>query len=288
VNNLIVTLNPHNFTGPEMTTYLMLDEAQEQALVNSLLQSLRQDGLSFSVGMPNVVIATVPGDFTNANEIDFANQLVALSSQYPQLAEYATMYGDALAYELPPVRAFWDQSVPVPASSPLLSKVLRNMTVAVSNSNELCFLAYDNMGILSPALNTNPVKADISFCPGSMPNPVYLLTGSQYNSPYNPRYIAGPGQKIVVIVTGFNSYANSLPTEPTLSLNFQGTYSFYQGAVKIEACGGPAPIGPASYLGICAHFGILPSSISLYQQCSLVAVSCAPAYEAEIPITSQG
>ena len=287
--DLIATLAPppQNLTNPQVNTYIMLDTAQEQVFVNSVLASLQQYDLNTHGGIGAVIVTTTPNDFTDMQEIQFANELISLTSTWPAIAQYGLFYGGTQAIELTPVIAFWDQNAPIPRSS-LLSKVVNSLIVAVTNTEVLCFVAHDNAAILNPTVNVaGPIMPKISICPQSLATPVYLATSSQRASPYSPRFIAGPGQKITVIIIGLRSNSGSLQSQPPsklpplISLSIQGTYSSYQGDVKLEQC---AQSRAGFNQGICVRSGTLPLNVNLYQQCSLSASSCTSNYVAKVPI----
>ncbi len=289
VYNLIATLAPpsQNLTNPEVNTYIMLDTAQEQVFVNSVLASLQQYDLNTHGGIGAVIVATTPNDFTDMQEIQFANELVSQTSSWPAIAQYGLLYGGVQAIELTPVIAFWDQNAPIPRSS-LLSRVVNSLVVAVTNTEVLCFVVHDNPAILNPTVNVaGPIMPKISNCPQPGANPVYLATGSQRASSYSPRFIAGPGQKITVIISGLRSNSGSLPSQPSsklpsqISLSIQGTYSSYQGDVRLERCGQSRA---GANQGICVRSGTLPLNVNLYQQCSLTVSSCTSNYVAKVPI----
>jgi hypothetical protein len=288
VYNLIATLAPpsQNLTNPEVNTYIMLDTAQEQVFVNSILASLQQYDLNVHGGIGSVIVTTTPIDFSDAQAIQFSNELVSVSSTWPAIAQYGTYYGGTQAIELTPVAAYWDQNAPIPRSS-LLSKVVNGLIVAVTNTEVLCFVAYDNRAILNPTVNVaGPIMPKISNCPQSLANPVYLSTNSQRASPYSPRFIAGPGQKLTVIINGLRSNFGSSSSQPSklpslVSLSIQGTYSSYQGDVKLEQC---VRSSAGIDQGICVRSGTLPLNVNLHQQCSLTVSSCTSNYVAKVPI----
>ena len=286
---LIATMAPppQNLTNPEVNTYIMLDSAQEQLFVNNVLASLQQYDLNAHGGIGAVIVTTTPNDFTDMQEIQFANELISLTSTWPAIAQYGLLYGGTQSIELTPVIAFWDQNAPIPHAS-LLSRVVNNLVVAVTNTEMLCFLAHDNPAILNPTvLVAGPIMPKISICPQSSANPVYLETGSQSASSYSPRFIAGPGQKITIIIGGLRSTSGSSPSQPSsklpslISMSIQGTYSSYQGDVRLEQC---TQSRPGANQGICVRSGTLPLNVNLYQQCSLTVSSCTSNYVAKVPI----
>jgi hypothetical protein len=281
VYSLIVTLSPPtlNTTNSGAITYIMFDEAQAQVLVNNILDSLKQYNLYMPLGTNGVVLTTTPSGFTDAQQVEFANQLASLSLSYPSLAEFAIVNGGVRVLELTAVKAFFDQNIHVSSNS-LVSQVINSLVAYVTSTGELCFVAYNNPGILNPtAINSGPILAKMSNCPRSTVSPVYLVTNSQYVTSYNPRYIAGSGQKITVIVTGLGALSD-LPA--SINLSFHGTYSSYQGIIKIEGCGGAY----GSSTGICARSGSLPLNVSMEQECSILSASCSPTYIAKVPIIS--
>ena len=289
IYNLIATIAPpaQNVTNPAVNTYIMLDSAQEQDFVNSVLASLQQYGLNAHGGIGAVIVTTTPNDFTDMQEIQFANELVSLTSTSPAIVQYGLVYGGIQSIELTPVMAFWDQNAAIPRSS-LLSKVVNNLVVAVTNTQMLCFLAHDNPGILNPTvLVAGPIMPKISICPQSGADPVYLETGSQGASSYSPRFIAGPGQKLTVIISGLRSNSGSSPSQSSsnlpslISMSIQGTYSSYQGNVKLEQCG--ITRGGINQV-ICVRSGTLPLNVNLYEECPLTVPSCNSNYAAKVPI----
>ncbi len=191
--NLIATLatSPQNLTNSMVNTYVMLDTAQEQVFVNSVLASLQQYGLNAHGGIGAIVVTTTPSDFTDGQAIQFANELASEMSSWPAIAQYGLLYGGTQAIELTPVAAFWDQNAHIPSSLPLLSRVVNSLIVEVTNTEVLCFVAHDNPAILNPTVNVaGPIMPKISICPqpqyNNGANPVYLETGSQNASPYSP------------------------------------------------------------------------------------------------------
>ena len=264
----------------------MLDTAQEQVFVNSILASLQQYDLNMHGGIGTVIVTTTPNDFTDMQQIQFSNELVSLTSTWPAVAQYGLLYGGTQAIELTPVIAFWDQNAPIPRSS-LLSRVVNGLIVSVTNTEVLCFVAFDSPAILNPTVNVaGPILPKISNCPQSGANPVYLATSGQRASPYSPRFIAGPGQKLTVIIRGLRSNSGSFSSQPSklpslISLSISGTYSSYQGDVKLEQC---AQSKAATNQGICVRSGTLPLNVNLYQQCPLSASSCTSNYVAKVPI----
>jgi hypothetical protein len=281
VYNLIATLSPPtlNTTNSGGITYIMFDEAQAEVLVNNILDSLRQYNVYLPVDANSAVLTTTPSSFTDAQRVAFANQLVSLSLSYTNLAELAVLHVGVHVLELTAVHAFFAQSIHIPPNS-LVSQVINSLVAYVTSTGELCFVAYNNRGILNPTvINSGPILAKISNCPKSTASPVYLVANSQYVTSYNPRYIAGSGQKITVIITGLRS-TSGLPS--SINLSFHGTYSSYQGVIKIEGCNSAA----GSSNGICTRSGSLPLNVSMEQECSLMSASCSPNYAAEVPILS--
>jgi hypothetical protein len=279
--NLIATLSPPalNTTNSGTITYIMFDESQAQVLVNNLLDSLRQYNMYLPLGAISVVVTTTPSSFTEAQRVAFANQLASFSLSYTNLAELAVLHVGVHVLELTAVHAFFAQSIHIPSNS-LVSEVINSLVAYVTSTGELCFVAYNNPGLLNPAvINSGPILAKISNCPMSTASPVYLVANSQYVTSYNPRYIAGSGQRITVIITGLRS-TSGLPS--SVNLSFHGTYSSYQGVIKIEGCSGAA----SSSNGICTRSGSLPLNVSMEQECSLASASCSPSYVAEVPIVS--
>ena len=238
VYTLIATISPPtlNLTNPEVNTYVMMDETQEQAFVSSVLGSLQSYGFNLRTGLGNVIVTTTPSYFTDSQEIQFAGELTSFSESWPNMVQYGPNYASAPALELTPVIAFWDQGVRIPQSS-LLAKVVNDLVVSVTNTQMLCFVAHDNPNILNPTVISvgNTLFPKISICPQSAAQPIFLITNAQHSSVYSPKYLAGPGQKFTVIIRNLeansgapSSQANSkLPS--ILSLNVQGTYSSYQG-----------------------------------------------------------